>query len=98
VWSEKPKANTYKEGKALLDYARSKKLRIWGRPCGCKQSIIAFMSKAIQEGKLGKVSGAHANYGHTHGVDMVTHDHEAPQRFVPGPGNYVWQQGCHGNF
>ncbi len=29
VWSEKPMANTYKEGKALLDLAKEKKLRIW---------------------------------------------------------------------
>ena len=29
-----------------------------------------------------------------HGVDMVTHDHEAPQRFVPDPGTYVWQEGA----
>src|SRR6476620_6395585 len=32
VWSEKPMANTYAEGKALLDLARSKKLRLWGAP------------------------------------------------------------------
>src|SRR5215212_8399211 len=32
VWSEKPMANTYAEGKALLDLARSKGLRIWGAP------------------------------------------------------------------
>src|SRR6185295_2542477 len=65
VWSEKPMANTYKEGKALLDYARSKKLRIWGAPAVVNSPQFAFMSKAIQEGKLGKVSSAHANYGHT---------------------------------
>ena len=29
-----------------------------------------------------------------HGVDMVTHDNEKPQRFVPDPGTYVWQQGA----
>ena len=33
-----------------------------------------------------------------HGVDMVTHDHEAPQRFVPDPGTYVWQEGATCNF
>lgn len=212
VWSEKPMANSYKEGRALLDFAHSKKLRIWGAPAVVNSPQFAFMSKAIQEGKLGKVSSAHANYGHTgptwsaffyekgggslpdlgvynlatltgllgpaksvmamtniitpertvdnkgkikviaednaqvlmehtggalsnvqcgfnffdphghqgkseeihtiqiwgtlgnmalagydwapHGVDMVTHDHEAPQRFVPDPGDYVWQQGA----
>ena len=212
VWSEKPMANTYKEGKALLDLANSKKLRLWGAPAVVNSPQFAFMSKMIRDGKLGKVSSAHANYGHTgptwsaffyekgggslpdlgvynlatltgllgpaksviamtsivtpertvdnkgkikveaednaqvlmehaggvlsnvqcgfnffdphghqgkdeenhtiqiwgshgnmslvgydwapHGVDLVTHDHEAPQRFVPDPGEYVWQQGA----
>ena len=65
VWSEKPMANTYKEGKALLDLAREKKLRIWGAPAVVNSPQFAFMSKTIQEGKLGKVSSAHAHYGHT---------------------------------
>jgi predicted dehydrogenase len=30
VWSEKPMANTYAEGKALLDLAKSKGVRFWG--------------------------------------------------------------------
>jgi predicted dehydrogenase len=30
-----------------------------------------------------------------HGVDLVTPDNnEKPQRFVPDPGTYVWQQGA----
>lgn len=65
VWSEKPMANTYAEGKALLDLARSKKLRLWGAPAVVNSPQFAFMSKAIQEGKLGKVSAAHGQYGHT---------------------------------
>ena len=64
VWSEKPMANTYKEGRALLDLANSKKLRIWGAPAVVNSPQFAFMSKSIQEGKLGKVSCAHAHYGH----------------------------------
>ena len=64
VWSEKPMANTYKEGKALLDLAASKKLRIWGAPAVVNSPQFAFMSKAIRDGKLGKVSSAHAHYGH----------------------------------
>ncbi len=64
VWSEKPMANTYQEGKALLDLAIDKKLRIWGAPAVVNSPQFAFMSKAIQEGKLGKVSAAHAHYGH----------------------------------
>ncbi|HKO79052.1 MAG TPA: Gfo/Idh/MocA family oxidoreductase, partial [Chitinophagaceae bacterium] len=65
VWSEKPMANTYLEGKALLDLAKSKKLRIWGAPAVVNSPQFAFMSKALSEGKLGKVACAHAHYGHT---------------------------------
>ncbi|MGK2862539.1 MAG: Gfo/Idh/MocA family protein [Chitinophagaceae bacterium] len=65
VWSEKPMANTYKEGKALMDLAKSKKLRIWGAPAVVNSPQFAFMSKALKEGKLGKVACAHAHYGHT---------------------------------
>ena len=65
VWSEKPMANTYKEGRALLDLAKSKGLRIWGAPAVVNSPQFAFMSKTLREGKLGKVSAAHAHYGHT---------------------------------
>jgi predicted dehydrogenase len=64
VWSEKPMANSYAAGKSLLDYARSKNLRFWGAPAVVNSPQFAFMSHAIQEGKLGKVSAAHAHYGH----------------------------------
>lgn len=64
VWSEKPMANTYKEGKALLDLAKQKGLRIWGAPAVVNSPQFAFMSKTIQEGTLGKVAAAHAHYGH----------------------------------
>ena len=65
VWSEKPMANTYKEGKALLDLAKSKNLRIWGAPAVVNSPQFVFMSKAIQEGKLGRIASAHGQYGHT---------------------------------
>ncbi len=212
VWSEKPMANSYREGKALFDLARSKKIRIWGAPAVVNSPQFEFMSKTLQEGKLGKISAAHAQYGHTgplwsaffyekdggslpdlgvynlatltgllgparsvvamaniitkerkvddkgkikveaednahvilehpngvlshvqcgfnyfdpyghegkgqekhtiqiwgthgnmglvgydwapHGVDLSMHDHEQPQRFVPDPGTYVWQEGA----
>ncbi len=45
VWSEKPMANTYKEGKALLDLAKAKKLRIWGAPAVVNSPQFAYMSK-----------------------------------------------------
>ena len=65
VWSEKPMANTYAEGKALLDLSRSKKLRLWGAPAVVNSPQFAFMSKCIQDGTLGRVASAHGQYGHT---------------------------------
>jgi len=65
VWSEKPMANTYAEGKALLDLAKSKGIRIWGAPAVVNSPQFAFMSKCVQEGKLGKIASAHGQYGHT---------------------------------
>ena len=65
VWSEKPMANTYAEGKALFDFAKNKKLRIWGAPAVVNSPQFVFMSKTLKEGKLGKVAAAHAHYGHT---------------------------------
>jgi predicted dehydrogenase len=64
VWSEKPMANTYDEGKALLRLATQKGKRIWGAPAVVNSPQFAFMSKAVQEGKLGKIAAAHAHYGH----------------------------------
>jgi predicted dehydrogenase len=65
VWSEKPMANTYKEGRALLELAIAKKLRIWGAPAVVNSQQFAFMSKALREGKIGKIAAATAHYGHT---------------------------------
>lgn len=64
VWSEKPMANTYAEGKELLELAKKQGVRIWGAPAVVNSPQFAFMSKSIQEGKIGKVSAAHAHYGH----------------------------------
>ena len=57
-------ANTYNEGKALLELAKEKKLRAWGAPAVVNSPQFAFMFKTIQEGKLGRISSAHAHYGH----------------------------------
>lgn len=64
VWSEKPMANTYREGKELLELAKSKGLHIWGAPAVVNSPQFAFMARAINDGKLGKVAAAHAHYGH----------------------------------
>lgn len=65
VWSEKPMANTYMEGKALLDLAKSKNLRLWGAPAVVNSPQFAFMNKTIQQGKLGLIASGHGQYGHT---------------------------------
>jgi len=65
VWSEKPMANTYAEGKALLELANSKKLKLWGAPAVVNSPQFAFMSRCVREGKLGRVASAHGQYGHT---------------------------------
>lgn len=64
VWSEKPMANTYREGKELVELARSKGLRIWGAPAVVNSPQFAFMARAINTGRLGKIAAAHAHYGH----------------------------------
>ncbi len=64
VWSEKPMGNTYAEGKALYDLAKQKGLRIWGAPAVVNSPQFAFMLEQIRSGKLGKIAGAHAHYGH----------------------------------
>jgi len=64
VWSEKPMANTYAEGKALLDLSKKQGVRIWGAPAVVNSPQFAYMAKTIQQGKIGKVSAAHAHYGH----------------------------------
>ena len=64
VWSEKPMANSYSEGKELLDLAKSKSLRLWGAPAVVNSPQFAFMAKAINAGKLGTIASAHAHYGH----------------------------------
>ena len=65
VWSEKPMANIYAEGKALLELANRKKLKLWGAPAVVNSPQFAFMSRCIREGKLGRVASAHGQYGHT---------------------------------
>lgn len=87
VWSEKPMANSYREGKALLDLAREKRLRIWGAPAVVNSPQFAFMSKTIEEGKLGTVAAAHAHYGHL-GPDWSSFFYEKGGGSLPDLGVY----------
>jgi predicted dehydrogenase len=87
VWSEKPMANTYKEGRELLDLAQQKRLRIWGAPAVVNSPQFAFMSRTIQEGKLGKIAAAHAHYGHL-GPDWSSFFYEKGGGSLPDLGVY----------
>ncbi|MBC7827632.1 MAG: Gfo/Idh/MocA family oxidoreductase [Chitinophagaceae bacterium] len=64
VWCEKPLANTYEDGRELLDLAKRKGIRLWGAPAVVNSPQFAFMAKQINEGKLGRIAAAHGHYGH----------------------------------
>ncbi len=64
IWSEKPLANTYREGLELVQLAKQQGLRIWGAPAVVNSPQFAFMARQVNEGKIGMVAAAHAHYGH----------------------------------
>ncbi|MDP1562666.1 MAG: Gfo/Idh/MocA family oxidoreductase [Pirellulaceae bacterium] len=65
VWSEKPLANSYAEGKALLELAGKRERRLWGAPAVVNSPQFAEMARILRDGQLGRVAAAHAHYGHT---------------------------------
>jgi predicted dehydrogenase len=87
VWSEKPMAGTYSEGRDLLDLAISRKLRIWGAPAVVNSPQFAFMSGVIGRSELGRVAAAHAHYGHT-GPDWSAFFYEEKGGSMPDLGVY----------
>ena len=87
VWSEKPMANTYAEGKELLNLANQKKLHLWGAPAVVNSPQFNFMLKTIREGKLGKIATAHGQYGHT-GPTWSSFFYEAGGGSMPDLGVY----------
>ena len=87
VWSEKPLANTYAAGKGLLDIANSRNLRLWGAPAVVNSPQFAYMSQIIRDGKLGLISSAHAQYGHT-GPDWSAFFYEKGGGSMPDLGVY----------
>jgi predicted dehydrogenase len=64
IWSEKPLANTYREGLEIVQQAKEQGVRIWGAPAVVNSPQFAFMARQINEGKLGRVAAAHGHYGH----------------------------------
>jgi predicted dehydrogenase len=64
VWSEKPIANSLAAGQALLELSHKKGVRLWGAPTAVQSPQFAFMAKTLSAGTLGRLSNAHASYGH----------------------------------
>jgi predicted dehydrogenase len=87
VWSEKPMANTYAEGRELLALAESKGLRIWGAPAVVNSPQYIFMDRALREGRIGRVAAAHAHYGHL-GPDWSAFFYEKGGGSLPDLGVY----------
>lgn len=87
VWSEKPMATTYREGKELFDLALSRGLRIWGAPAVVNSPQFSFMAKQVNSGKLGRIAAAHAHYGHQ-GPDWSAFFYEKDGGSLPDLGVY----------
>jgi predicted dehydrogenase len=64
VWSEKPLAVHAADAKKLVALAKEKKLGFWGAPITILSPQFKFMAETLASGKLGKVTAAHAHYGH----------------------------------
>jgi len=87
VWSEKPIANSLAGGQALLALARQRNLKIWAAPTVVNSPQFAFMARTLAAGKLGRVSAAHASYGHT-GPDWSAFFYEKGGGSLPDLGVY----------
>jgi predicted dehydrogenase len=87
IWSEKPLANTYAEGRALLDLARRKGTRFWGAPAVVTSPQFAFMARMISKGVLGPIVAGHASYGHL-GPDWSAFFYEKLGGSMPDLGVY----------
>ena len=64
VWSEKPMANSFAGGQALVHAAKRRGLRIWAAPAMVVSPQFAFMEKTLASGALGRLAAAHGSYGH----------------------------------
>lgn len=82
VWSEKPLANSVAEGQELIDLARKNRVGFWVAPCMVTSPQFEFMARAVADGKLGRVAGARAFYGHN-GHKWLW----APEFFMDGGGS-----------
>ena len=65
VFSEKPFADTYAQGRGLLELARENGVRLWAAPNVVTSPQFRFMAENVAKGTIGKVFAAHACYGHS---------------------------------
>ncbi len=65
IWSEKPLANTYSEGKEIIELAEKHGVKIWAAPVVVNSPQFAFMARQINTGKLGQICTAQGIYGHS---------------------------------
>jgi len=82
VWSEKPLANSVADGQELIDLAKKNRVGFWVAPCMVTSAQFEFMARTVAEGKLGRVAGARAIYGHN-GHKWLW----APEFFMDGGGS-----------
>jgi predicted dehydrogenase len=64
VWSEKPLGVHYQDAKQLLALAKKNKVGLWAAPITVLSPQFKFMAETLASGKLGRVTAAHAHYGH----------------------------------
>ncbi len=84
VYSEKPLAATYEEGKKLVELAKEKKLLIGGAPDTFLGAGIQTCRKLIEDGTIGEVIGA-AAFMICRGHESWHHDPEFYYKHGGGP-------------
>lgn len=82
VWSEKPLANSVAQGQELIRLAKKNHVGFWAAPCMVTSPQFEFMARTVARGKLGRVAGARAFYGHN-GHKWLW----APEFFMDGGGS-----------
>lgn len=72
IWSEKPLANSYKEGLDLLQLSKQSGLRIWGAPAVVNSPQFAFMASQINQGKLGMIAASRESQSSGKRIQLVS--------------------------
>ena len=64
VWCEKPATQTIPEYEELIELAHKKNLALWPSPTVVTSPQFKYMADAIARGDIGRLTAAHAFYGH----------------------------------